>query len=73
LIKIKGALIKKDLGFDCLARVLVQDHALPQSFPVPDRLDAKLQPVVTLWENLKRGENGVPFGGWPPVRPRGPY
>jgi hypothetical protein len=42
-------------------------------FPLPDRLDAKLEPVVTLWENLKRGENGMPFGGWPPVRPRGPY
>ncbi len=31
-------------------------------FPLPDRLDAKLQPVVTLWESLKRGENGMPFG-----------
>lgn len=31
-------------------------------FPLPGRLDAKLQPVVTLWENLKRGENGIPFG-----------
>lgn len=30
-------------------------------FPLPGRLDAKLQPVVTLWENLKRGENGIPF------------
>jgi len=33
LIKIKGALIKKDLGLDRLAQVLEQDHALPQSFP----------------------------------------
>ncbi|MGY3534493.1 hypothetical protein [Bradyrhizobium sp. USDA 4452] len=31
-------------------------------FPLPDRLDAKLLPVVTLWEKLKRGENGMPFG-----------
>jgi hypothetical protein len=31
-------------------------------FPIPNRLDAKLQPVVTLWESLKRGENGMPFG-----------
>ncbi len=31
-------------------------------FPLPDRLDAQLQPVVILWENLKRGENGMPFG-----------
>jgi cytochrome c5 len=34
-------------------------------FPLPDLLDAKLEPVVTLWENLKRGGNGMPFGGWP--------
>jgi len=35
LIKIKGALIKKDLGFrfDRSAQVLEQDHAMPQSFP----------------------------------------
>lgn len=31
-------------------------------FPLPDRLEAKLLPVVTLWESLKRGENGMPFG-----------
>ena len=31
-------------------------------FPLPDRLDARLQPVVALWEGLKRGENGIPFG-----------
>jgi len=31
-------------------------------FPLPDRLDAKLQPAGSLWENLKRGENGMPFG-----------
>jgi len=30
-------------------------------FPLPDRLDAKLQSVVSLWERLKRGENGMPF------------
>ncbi|MBU6461372.1 MAG: hypothetical protein KGL35_29850 [Bradyrhizobium sp.] len=30
-------------------------------FPLPDRLDAKLQPVVSLWGNLRRGENGMPF------------
>jgi hypothetical protein len=30
-------------------------------FPLPGRLDAKLQPVVTLWEGLKRGENRMPF------------
>ena len=30
-------------------------------FPLPDRLDAKLQQVVSLWESLKRGENGMPF------------
>jgi len=30
-------------------------------FPLPDRLDARLQPVVSVWEGLKRGENGVPF------------
>lgn len=30
-------------------------------FPLPDRLDAKLQPVVSFWEGLKRGENAVPF------------
>jgi hypothetical protein len=31
-------------------------------FPLPGRLDAKLQPIVTFWENLRRGENGMPFG-----------
>ncbi len=31
-------------------------------FPLPDRLDAKLQAVVSLWEGLRRGENEVPFG-----------
>jgi hypothetical protein len=31
-------------------------------FPLPDRLDPKLQPLVTFWENLKRGENDMPFG-----------
>lgn len=31
-------------------------------FPLPDRLDTKLQPVVSLWESLKRAENGMPFG-----------
>ncbi|MDE1936818.1 hypothetical protein [Bradyrhizobium sp.] len=30
-------------------------------FALPDRLDAKLQPVVSLWESLRRGENGMPF------------
>jgi hypothetical protein len=30
-------------------------------FPLPDRLDAKLQPVVSLWKSLRRGENGMPF------------
>ncbi len=30
-------------------------------FPLPDRLDEKLQPVVSLWESLRRGENGMPF------------
>ncbi len=30
-------------------------------FPLADRLDAKLQPVVSLWESLRRGENGMPF------------
>lgn len=31
-------------------------------FPLSDRLDAKLQSVVSFWERLKRGENGMPFG-----------
>ena len=31
-------------------------------FPLPDRVDAKLQPIVALWESLKRGESGMPFG-----------
>jgi len=31
-------------------------------FPLPDRLDASLQPIVSLWEGLKRGENDIPFG-----------
>lgn len=30
-------------------------------FPLPARLDAKLQPVVSLWKSLKRGENDIPF------------
>lgn len=30
-------------------------------FPLPDRLDPKLRAVVSLWESLKRGENGMPF------------
>lgn len=30
-------------------------------FSLPDRLDPKLQPVVSLWERLKRSENGMPF------------
>ena len=31
-------------------------------FPLPDRLNPKLQPIVSLWESLKRAENGMPFG-----------
>jgi hypothetical protein len=31
-------------------------------FPLPDRLDARLQPIVSRWEGLKRGENNIPFG-----------
>ena len=31
-------------------------------FPLPDHLGARLQPVVSFWESLKRGENGMPFG-----------
>lgn len=30
-------------------------------FPLPDLLDAKLQPIVSLWDSLKRGEAGMPF------------
>jgi hypothetical protein len=30
-------------------------------FTLPERLDPKLQPVVSLWERLKRAENGMPF------------
>ena len=30
-------------------------------FPLPDRLDARLQPVVSLWEGRERGENSMPF------------
>ena len=30
-------------------------------FPLSDCPDAKLQPVVSLWEGLKRGENDMPF------------
>jgi hypothetical protein len=30
-------------------------------FPIPDRLEAKWQPVVSLWESLRRGEIGMPF------------
>ena len=31
-------------------------------FPLPDRLDPNLQPVVSLWKGLRRAENGMPFG-----------
>ena len=30
-------------------------------FPLSERLGANLQPVVSLWESLKRGEIGMPF------------
>ena len=30
-------------------------------FPLPDYLGAGLQPVVSLWQGLKRGENAIPF------------
>jgi hypothetical protein len=30
-------------------------------FTLPDRLDPKLQTVVSFWERLKRAENGMPF------------
>ncbi len=30
-------------------------------FPLPDHLNAGLQPVASLWQGLKRGENGMPF------------
>ena len=30
-------------------------------FPLPEHLDATLQPVVSLWEDLRRGEIGMPF------------
>jgi hypothetical protein len=30
-------------------------------FPFPEPLAARLRPVVSLWESLKRGENGMPF------------
>jgi hypothetical protein len=30
-------------------------------FPLPDRLDAKLQSAVSLWQGLKRAENQMPF------------
>jgi hypothetical protein len=30
-------------------------------FPLSDRLDLKLQAVVSLWQSLKRAENGMPF------------
>ena len=30
-------------------------------FPLSDRLDARLRPAVSLWESLRRGENGMPF------------
>jgi len=30
-------------------------------FTLPDHLDLNLQPVVSLWERLRRGENGMPF------------
>jgi hypothetical protein len=30
-------------------------------FPLPNRLDAKLRPVVSLWDSLRRGEAGMPF------------
>ena len=47
-------------------------------FPLPDRLDAKLQPVVSLWDGLRRGENGLPFSddlGVPALSnlPRNPF
>jgi hypothetical protein len=30
-------------------------------FPLPEHLDIRLQPVISLWDSLKRGENGMPF------------
>jgi hypothetical protein len=30
-------------------------------FPLPDRLDARLLPIVSLWESLKRAESRMPF------------
>jgi hypothetical protein len=30
-------------------------------FPLPDHPDANLQPVISLWQRLKRAENEMPF------------
>jgi hypothetical protein len=30
-------------------------------FTLPDHLDPNLQPVLSLWERLRRAENGMPF------------
>ena len=30
-------------------------------FPLPDPLDARLQAVLSLWQGLRRSENGMPF------------
>jgi hypothetical protein len=41
----------------------VQSATMPcrNPFPLPARIDPKLQPIVSLWESLKRAENGMPF------------
>jgi len=64
LMKIKGALKEgsKNSGSAVRRRFKSKIMHCRNPFPLPDRLDAKLQPVVTLWENLKRGESGMPFG-----------
>jgi hypothetical protein len=31
-------------------------------FPLPDRLDPNLQPIVSFWKRLRRAANGMPFG-----------
>jgi hypothetical protein len=61
LTKIKGAL-KEGSKNAIVRRFKSKIMQCRNPFPLPDRLDAKLQPVVTLWENLKRGESAMPFG-----------
>jgi hypothetical protein len=61
-MKIKGAPKEAYIVFAGLTGYMSKVMHCRNPFPLPDRLEAKLLPVVSLWGSLKRGENDMPFG-----------